>query len=812
MKPRRALLSAVVLALAGPGRAAAEPPEVPILVMETPETETGEVDTELNLANLVQSAAKGVTTVQEAPAIITIIPADEIVDRGSRNLEDVIDRIPGWSRYGGEYSQFPSVNSRGQFQSTLLLRDGVSMFDSMVNIASVSRVQPLETIKRLEVVTGPGGVLWGANSFLGVINVITKDAEDVNGIEASIGAGTGPGDKDALRGYVMAGAPRLLDGKAKLFLHASFETYTGPIYQLPDHLFGSPTPGPNGLAIYGPIAESDPARSMIINFDGKLSSGPVSLYWSAPFAHRYFSMGFPGGLEREHLAEDDQRDAQGNLLCTPVDPHDPAAGNPNDACVDRGRAHRKEQENFFERYGILEYKGRFSNRAGISARAYAIQFVREFAPISILNPVPQLLEGGLSFNADLTNYRVGGSVDGDVQLGDTLRLIYGGEAFHEWLPDSTVDSRQGAGVEAVFLSPYNLNVLPLNCPRNAMWNGTEPVNVSFVPGCPVTFAFAADRTVFGAFADLQWRATPRLIFDGGVRAQVAPYSLGKRGYSPQPLGQAAVVYEFVPDWHLKLNFTQGFRPPVFNNTDSNPQAVELQGRPNLDVETSTAFQTEINARLLKGRRRIRELDLRADFSYTQLDNYIFVGNGFYQNGKPRGISSAELLAKLYLKGDHRIEIGYTWLKTNSEDKGAYRSVPEHWFNVGGVISLIPRRLELNATLRVWGAFEDPNDRVESRDLVYDPMTGSASPGVVGQTVTVLPTEQVFDHIPAAGELALGVRYRTLKDKLQIAVTGYNMLNSRHYQEDSFYDFEPRNEYVPNPYEDWRVWGQVTYSY
>ena len=31
--------------------------------------------------------------------------------------------------------------------------------------------------KRLEVVTGPGGVLWGANSFLGIVNVITKDAE-----------------------------------------------------------------------------------------------------------------------------------------------------------------------------------------------------------------------------------------------------------------------------------------------------------------------------------------------------------------------------------------------------------------------------------------------------------------------------------------------------------------------------------------------------------------------------------------------------------------------------------------------------------
>ena len=69
--------------------------EVPILVMESPEAEVGPIDTELNLANLVQTAAKGVTTVQEAPAIITIIPSDEIVDRGARSLQDVIDTVPG---------------------------------------------------------------------------------------------------------------------------------------------------------------------------------------------------------------------------------------------------------------------------------------------------------------------------------------------------------------------------------------------------------------------------------------------------------------------------------------------------------------------------------------------------------------------------------------------------------------------------------------------------------------------------------------------------------------------------------------------
>src|SRR5262249_33106789 len=121
--PMRAIAPALPLAT---WPALAHEVEVPVLFRESPEAEPGEVDTELNLATLVQTAAKGVPPVQEAPAIITIIPADEIVDRGARDLSDVIDRVPGWIRYGAEFNQFPSLNPRGECQATLLLRDGVS--------------------------------------------------------------------------------------------------------------------------------------------------------------------------------------------------------------------------------------------------------------------------------------------------------------------------------------------------------------------------------------------------------------------------------------------------------------------------------------------------------------------------------------------------------------------------------------------------------------------------------------------------------------------------------------------------------------
>ena len=98
--------------------------------------------------------------------------------------------IPGWIDTRAEGTQISAPMVRGTIQAVLYLRDGVSLFDPAFNISTMSRVVPLETIKRIEVITGPGGVLWGANSFMGIVNVITKDGEDVNGIEISAGAGT----------------------------------------------------------------------------------------------------------------------------------------------------------------------------------------------------------------------------------------------------------------------------------------------------------------------------------------------------------------------------------------------------------------------------------------------------------------------------------------------------------------------------------------------------------------------------------------------------------------------------------------------
>ena len=91
----------------------------------------------------------------------------------------------------------------------------------------------MELIKRVEMITGPGGVLWGSNSLLGILNVITKDAEDVDGVEVGTAVGDGAGDRMMGRAYAMVGAPDLMHGKLKVFAHGSVETYQGPELEMP---------------------------------------------------------------------------------------------------------------------------------------------------------------------------------------------------------------------------------------------------------------------------------------------------------------------------------------------------------------------------------------------------------------------------------------------------------------------------------------------------------------------------------------------------------------------------------------------------
>jgi outer membrane receptor protein involved in Fe transport len=630
-------------------------------------------------------------------------------------------------------------------------------------------------------ITGPGGVLWGSNSLLGILNVITKDAEDVEGVEVGASVGHGSGDRYAARAYAMAGDSDLLGGKLKAFAHGSVETYQGPELRLPLLVFHGALPQPNSANLYGPLAGSDQPQSMLVSLSTKLTYGKLQLRVAAPFGKKYSPAGLSGNPVREDLPEDGR---------CPADTADTT-------CSDPLRKGRENREDVFDRYAVLEYRTRLAHdRAGITLRTYGIQFVRGFRPLQVLTPSPTV-RGGLAFAADLTSYRVGTALDGDYELGRQARVLYGAEAFYETKAEVSDASFQGAGTPSEIRAPYNLALLPLPCPRIF-----DPATRTLVPveNCPLTFAFPADRTVLGAYLNPQYRPSKKLIFDAGARVQVAPAAFGSLSYPVDTIFSGSFVWNFIPGWHLKLNYAQGFRPPVFNNTTSNGEGVQIGGNTALGVETSDAAQAEVNARIFKGERRIRELSFRVDGSYTRLNNVIQVQSGKYANSGERGLASVEFLGKLYVQGGHRLELGYTYLRGDTSDKGRIRSLPEHWFDLATVFAL-SSNVSATSRLKITGAAEDPNRLVEYRDTTMDPAT----------TRTVAPTDLVLDRIPPFAELSLGLSYTPTR-KLTIQATAYNALGGHYYQSDPFTDYEPHLEYLPNPYEGFRAYLSALYHY
>ena len=758
--------------------------EVPTVVIEaTSESASSSDDAALDLANIVQSAAKGLTTVQEAPAIVTVITADEIKDRQFQDIGELIDTVPGWQRVDLLNGTFQTPLVRGEVQAVQFLHDGLSLFDPFVNIAATNRTQPMELIKRVEMITGPGGVLWGSNSLLGILNVITKDAEDVDGVEVggSLGdglVGTNKGDRHEARAYVMVGKTDLLGGKLKVFAHGSVETYQGPQYTEPLLIFHDPLPQPNSANTYGPLTVTDQPTSMVAVLDGKLTYDKLQLRLFIPFAHQRNPMGLSGEPVRQSLPED------ARCAANPMDP----------TCFDPLKTSRTNGWSDYDRYGVLEYRTRFADdKAGFTGRGYFIQFTRGFSPLQVLSP-SSLIPGGLAFQTDLTSYRAGGAIDGDVQITRELKVQYGAEAFNEWKPGPFTGSE--------LLSPYDLTRLPVLCPRHY-----DPTMMKIVPvaGCPLEFAYPADRTVLGAYVNPQWRPSKALIFDAGARLQVAPGSLGSLDYPLTSTLAATAVWNFIPNWHLKLNYAQGFRPPVFNNTTSNGEGLQIAGNPNLKVETSDATQAEINARIYKGERRIRELSFRIDGSYTRLDNLIQVNSGNYQNTPQRAIASVEFLGKLYIQGGHRLELGYTFMQVNTADRGVIKTLPEHWFNLATVFNLIPGKLTATTNLKITGAAEDANRLVEYRGAMLDAQGNVANP------VQVAATDLVMDRIPPIAELSAGVTWMPVP-RLAVRATVYNAMAGHYNQPDAFADYEPHLEYLPNPYQGFRAYISAMYQY
>jgi iron complex outermembrane receptor protein len=128
------------------------------------------------------------------PAAVFVITQDDIRRSGATSLPEVLRLAPGLQVAQQDAARY-SIGMRGfadrLARSMLVLIDGRAVYSPLF-AGTYWEVQDtlLEDIERIEIIRGPGGTLWGANAVNGIINIITKRAQDTRGalVSATLGS------------------------------------------------------------------------------------------------------------------------------------------------------------------------------------------------------------------------------------------------------------------------------------------------------------------------------------------------------------------------------------------------------------------------------------------------------------------------------------------------------------------------------------------------------------------------------------------------------------------------------------------------
>lgn len=143
----------------------------------------------------VTSVSKRPEPVASAPASIYVITNDDIRRSGALSIPEVLRLAPNLDVNRVDAIDY-SISARGfasqeAAQKLLVMIDGRSIYSTLLSgVFWDQNHLLLDDVDRIEVVSGPGGALWGANAVNGVINITTRSAQDTQGLLASAAGGS----------------------------------------------------------------------------------------------------------------------------------------------------------------------------------------------------------------------------------------------------------------------------------------------------------------------------------------------------------------------------------------------------------------------------------------------------------------------------------------------------------------------------------------------------------------------------------------------------------------------------------------------
>jgi len=137
----------------------------------------------------VTSASKGSLKLRESPSAITVLTANDIHNYGSHRIVDALRMVPGMdfmTLSNSDHNLTIRGFNREGANKLLVLVDGRSVYVDLFGITFWDALPiPVDDIKRIEVIRGPGSSLYGANAFSGVVNIFTNQPRDLEGFKYS---------------------------------------------------------------------------------------------------------------------------------------------------------------------------------------------------------------------------------------------------------------------------------------------------------------------------------------------------------------------------------------------------------------------------------------------------------------------------------------------------------------------------------------------------------------------------------------------------------------------------------------------------
>jgi len=497
----------------------------------------------LKAETYVITASKVKENIKKAPASISVITDRQIRQMGARHLADVLRTVPGIQVfYNSDGSSI--LNIRRVFggapssSKVLFMLNSYPLNSTFFGGATWDHdTLALDNVKRIEVIRGPGSALYGANAYIAVINVITKDAEDIDGFEITARGGSWDTQQ-----YNLVYGKTFSDLEVAFnFNYFKTHGFRGRIEEDSATQFDQLT-APFRIPFGIPPASLAPGR--MAGNDEKYDAQLTLKYKGFTFDGRY--------VDRERDLPVGWQNALNHKSIT---------SNKNyylNLCYEKNIREGldlsgKVYSTFEERYS--------------GGQIYPPGFI-VFTPVPNPAPpppfLPAIMPNGMIVAAEQETYRIGVEIQSIYKINDKNSVVAG--ATYEEM--KVYDTWRGGNYLPDPSTPSNV-IIPLPSVQkwpDAFTEGTEKINFKAV------------------FIEDIWEITDNLRLTTGVRYDW--YS----NFGGEASPRVGLTWEFKEGYDLKLLYGHAFRAPTF---------VELYnpglGDPDLDPEKRDTYEASLGA-------------------------------------------------------------------------------------------------------------------------------------------------------------------------------------------------------------------------